>query len=80
MSSASHVKSDHSPDAGKMVAVLKQQQAEIERLRGAVSKWASECGECLGEGVVMTKSGAIEYEPCPDCADIRAFLEPPEAS
>ncbi len=59
--------------------------SRVAELEADVKKWASECGECNGTGVVQpfcdASAGGISHaypgrdEPCPDCEDIRAYLK-----
>jgi Zn finger protein HypA/HybF involved in hydrogenase expression len=45
-------------------------------LLAAVEKAASECGGCDGDGrhIVTFNDREAEYDPCEDCADIRAVI------
>lgn len=52
------------------------------KLRDKLLQWAKECAECQGTGVITQLGGGIggpppgTHEiPCPDCEDIREFLE-----
>ena len=59
-------------------------QARVETLEKLVQRYASECGECNGTGVIQpfcdASASGISHaypgrdEPCPDCEDIRAAL------
>ncbi|MBW8077275.1 MAG: hypothetical protein GJU76_04185 [Gallionella sp.] len=60
-------------DAAKILNAMDAKYAELLAL---AKRYASECSGCDGEGrrIVTFNDREAEYDPCEDCADIRAVI------
>ena len=64
------------PEALTLAEQREYWQGLAHELFALVKRYASECGECLGDGVVgfTDQCGNPMQKACVDCADIRALV------